>query len=538
MSAVKFTKCKEKSFLSMDIHRDRIQFDYPAEIYGKNHRIGDKPILVKVKAVNAKKIFVSSNDALGIFFLKKDVPIYVTKPVYEQLVLRLKDLQGYLVHYDEEGEKADLYDVNEVDIARTERNVIFVTYNEIIYFDAFMVEVVSSNTFLGWCNFILHIQKKRLAYISTFSLKGRISFKMAPTNLHMIILNQHKINIHELGLDDFLQVCQDNAIKIIPVDVSSMFLELFLFLLNTTKDMSIQICVVSPFYMEINRAVNGCGKWLNKKFKIDQHDPLPLSIKNVTCYNALSDISGLEDNSIVFCTKEEFDITNNSIDSCAYYRELIERMDKKTYETDEDDKQLKSMRTNEENTSDENSEEDERIKNIRAVFNSTDKNVLIDFVIASILKGDTVKAKHLFNRKYVVLNVMNYDMESDYAFNLNLCSTIPEMRSFYGNPVIASNMDSNLEGNDVFMTNEEIYVIDIPKIDYYVYNIKNVERIPAGNNLLLFDGKIRNERLICRKNQLKKMFRETYYLHDGIYFFPGLRKRVWFESDKFYITDY
>ncbi|ELQ75451.1 hypothetical protein THOM_1592 [Trachipleistophora hominis] len=558
MPAIKFTRCKENSFLSMDLHNDRIQFDYPAEIYGKNHRIGDKPILIKVKPVNAKKIFISSNNALGIFFMKKNVPIYITRPVYEQLVLRLRELQGYLVNYDDEHDKTDLRSVNDANITKAERNIIFITYNEITYFDTFMVEAVSSNTFLGWSNFILHVQNRKLAYVSTFSLKGRISFKMEPTKLHVIIYNQRQINTHGHNLDDFLRICQDDMIKIIPIDMSSMFLELFLFLLNTTRDMNIRICVVSSIYTAINRIVNGCGKWLNKKFRIEQHDPLPLIIKNVTYCDDLAGVNELDDDSIVFCTKEEFDVTNNSIDNGAYYGEMIGVLNKENGESTNGEKaqvtrakvlnkengkstngeKAQVTRAKEAVVDEDSPEDDVRIKRINTALGGADKNERIDFIIRSILKGDTTRAKGLFNRKYSVLNVMGYDMVSDYSFDLNLNSTVPEMRTFYGDPVIISNSGNGLKENDIAVTDEEVYVINVPNVDYYTYSIKNAERMSAGDNLLLFDGKIRNERLACTRNRLKRMFRETYYLYDGQYFFPGLRKKVWFDNDVFYIEDY
>lgn len=535
MPSFKFEQCKKDSFLEVNLDKKRIQFDYPAEIFGTNLRIGTKPILLKVKKTSARKIFVSSDSSLGIFFVKKNLQVFITRPVYEQLVIRLKELQGYLVDYDDEIEKSHVFDVNDVNLKKTERQIVFINYEQTINFRDFVIEVISSNTFLGWCNFIIKIGKKRLAYISSFSSKGRVSHKMEKRKLDLIAFNDRDQNPHESGLDDFLGLCKEESIKVIPIEMSSLFLEIFLFLLNTTRNLNLKIWIVFPFYEKLNRLINGSGTWLNQKFKIELQDPLPLDIKNVLYCNTLSDLIDVEDDSIIFCSKEEFDIVNNSMESSAYYEHLIKKMkdDRKVDETKgREEKQVDSM----ESSVDE--EIEERTENINIALKDMDRDLLFKFFKDAILSCDTSKSKCLFKKKYAVLNVINYDMPSDYYFNFQLNSKIPEIRSFYGDPVVLSNKNVFLKQSDFFMKNGETIVVDTPRDNFYKYTVENGDVLLFDGNNMLFDGAIKNGKLICGANRLKQLFREDYYFYNDFYFFPGQRKKLKLVGEVFYMFDY
>lgn len=514
----KSIKYTSSSFIAFNLFGKNILFDYPAEIYGKNLKIGSMSILLKTKNVTADIIFVTSSISLGIFFVKKNVKIYITKPVYRQLVLRLKELQSYLVSYDHEPENTDdLHDVNDVNLEQTKCNFIFVTYDEMVRFDNFLVEVVSSNSFIGWCNYIIHVQEKRLAYISSFSQKQRISTKPLRSNVDLAILNGLKPSSQEQDLENFSKVCQDNMIKVIPIDISSLFFELFLLLLKTIQKTTIRIYIVFPYFEEFIKIINGCGKWLNKKFNVEQADVLPLNIKNVLYFKTLSEINDIEDDAIVVCSKEEFGIVTSSLNNDVFYNELFVELQKNS----------NNALIN-----------DDYARAISCVSKETGQTVLIDYLISSILSFDLKKSENLFLKKYAVLNVMNYSMKCDFVFNLSPELSLAELRNFYGDPIVVSNTFNPSNSGDIYMVDGKSYFISTKLHKKYIYILKNRQHAAIHNNMLLFDGKIKNKTLICKQNKLKQIFREEYYVVQDTFFFPKLRRKIKLINNTFHISKY
>jgi len=79
-------------------------FEYPAPFYGKNHRFptfDDKQKSLKFvikKFPDMDAVFISSSLSFGVFFLK-NVKIYMTKPVFEQLLLKYEEYKNMCVAY-------------------------------------------------------------------------------------------------------------------------------------------------------------------------------------------------------------------------------------------------------------------------------------------------------------------------------------------------------------------------------------------------------------------------------------------------------
>ena len=82
-------------------------FDYNTGIYGVNFRIPSfedppKPLKFIVKNyVAIDSIFVSHSDSIGPLFLK-NTKIYLTKPVYEQILSKYEEYKSLILSYDEE----------------------------------------------------------------------------------------------------------------------------------------------------------------------------------------------------------------------------------------------------------------------------------------------------------------------------------------------------------------------------------------------------------------------------------------------------
>ena len=108
MVFIKQCNLKEFKFYKIYTKNETLIFDYPASIYGKNHQFASfkcppnslKFILNKQNCMYY--VFVSNSTSLGPLFIKNVERIYITKPVYEQIILKYEQYNCLGITYDED----------------------------------------------------------------------------------------------------------------------------------------------------------------------------------------------------------------------------------------------------------------------------------------------------------------------------------------------------------------------------------------------------------------------------------------------------
>lgn len=332
-----------KSILNDFFDQHSIQFDHPAKLAHSTLRPGTKPVLLCVPSTYAANILVSSEDALGIFFLDKSATVYITRPLYRLLELRLTELQSLLVSYDDEEKNLSKSGSDELQKPteesknfKTERQasnykqvsvisaikptVIFISLNAPIEFPDFTILPVPSNTFLGFCNFLIEICNRTIALVSTFSKDQRVSQKPNKKTVDCLIFNDSNRNLGEKerriqrsevknsenlptctnemngfrtylyenakiinqkknrkvsvqnnqkksNFSDLNELLKHSTVKLIPVNFSTDFCELLLHVLALFCDCHVLIC--HPEADSLIEVLNTSGTVVHDKFRVD-----------------------------------------------------------------------------------------------------------------------------------------------------------------------------------------------------------------------------------------------------------------------------
>lgn len=705
--------CKEKYSLHFKIQDKNIQFDCPAEIYHSQLVNGTKPILLKVQKSTASKIFISSNNALGIFFLNKKVQIYVTRPVFKQLVMRMKELQSFFVSYDDPIDKTNLHSVFDVNFKKTFSRINFITFNENFDFGNFKLHCIPSGTFLGWCNYILNIQDKKIGIFSSFSSNKRISNISKSEKLYFLIVNCSDLHSHidekipneqmiintdsnefeqaitfnheekcnasskdddldkglcviskttdEIDLmnndsnftcnnvhvnnsaidhnhiqtrkeinivnerqfdynenhqknnffpnetqknfdllneiyniithgyekrdnykqyeskknkrektnqfenakmqeyQQFLKCCQEESVKVIPIDFSTYFYEIFLFLIASIESNQIKIIICTTIHKKLVNLINESGKWIHTKFRIDLQDIFPKSKKNIIFYDTLSDIDELPSNSIIFCSIEEYEIVTKSLNTIKYWEYTIKKFTKKKFkiqtktidspvsnkstnskkklnieqypQKSETSNQLKEILIKNNEVSNKSTIHYENGNNTKAFFYNKLINQLPDhckynFIQSSLQKYSTPQKPSIFYKKYVVLNIMNdLRIDYDYKFNFNLILDLNSLQKHF------------IHKELILINTEQTYDINIYNHNFHTYLVK-CNHVLYDSQYLLINFLYENRIIFSIPENLKQYFDDDFYYKDGYFYFPNRRKKIKIHNNEITIDNY
>lgn len=507
-----FKKSIKNSFFQIKLKNQEIQFDYPADIFHSELRIGSKPILVKVPESTSSKIFISSENSLGIFFIKRKAKIYITRPMFKLLVLRLRELQSYFIDYEDIASEEGLFDISEADPDYTLSMVKFITFGENLSFSKFSLIVISANTFLGWCNFIITLNGENFLYISSFSAKNRISPKAEHQNIKTVILNKRidfdleskldYCNETEENLINFDEAILSPAIKVIPVDFTSDFYEVLLHVLAVHQKVKIYVCI--PNHKEYQILINSSAKWLPEKFRIDIQDMIPQDNKNIIYHDSILDINKIAQFSVVFCSKEEYELVYNSKDTTNYWKEVFdEYITDYTYNIDEN--------------TDENKEKTHFFYVKEAL-----KTIEDTFLLEALLKFEDHK-KNIFSEEYVVININNSNISSDMKIDLSLHMNIQEMFSFYNPQKIIYEIEGQIFEKTIYKDiNSDISTNEYPFV--YLIDTDNVQTL--DDNLFLEDCTVKN-RIIQSEPVTKNYILQKHFINlDGVFYFPNERKKI------------
>ncbi|EOB11364.1 hypothetical protein NBO_1248gi001, partial [Nosema bombycis CQ1] len=156
---------KTSSYLYLKNEYEILLFECPSIMYGFNFRPStfespQKKIKFKIPRLeNVDRVFVSSSESLGILFIKQDIDIYITLPVYEQILSNYYSLLKLQLTYENEKftdvKCTDVKCIDEIDLDRLKRNIRFITYNELIHINDITIECKPSGMFIGWVLFFI-----------------------------------------------------------------------------------------------------------------------------------------------------------------------------------------------------------------------------------------------------------------------------------------------------------------------------------------------------------------------------------------------
>lgn len=338
-----------------------ILFDFHSHIFGKNFSFVSfdcpkKPLkFILRKFPYLDSVFVTSSNSIGVLFLK-DTKIYLTRPVFEQILLKYEQLKDLSVSYDDLDENeirnllkntnntnnstntdifsvyhnttvldvSNLYTVvsiNDVNIKKFKENVIFVRYKQIININQYSIQVLPSGTSIGHCNYqITFPNTKKLLVLSSYSLKRRFSIGAAPIESDYLIINRkmdHNFDSIDL-LTAFIKKyvkdkSKDEVPLIIPVDFTTFFIELLFHILSLVDYSGVQITIVSNIFTKLDLLLNVHSEWLNNDF-FSISEPFPVrKYSNLKIENSFSGIEPTRN--LIFCNMEYFELIKHRIDS-------------------------------------------------------------------------------------------------------------------------------------------------------------------------------------------------------------------------------
>ncbi|KCZ82257.1 hypothetical protein H312_00280 [Anncaliia algerae PRA339] len=312
-----------------------ILFDFPGEIYGKNHCIptlktNNKPLKLVIPDIRYEHIdcvFVSSSESLGIFFLPKHVTVYVTEPVLDQLMLKISFLNKLKVYYEEEEHQGRLVNIKNYSLP----NIVRIRLNQSFCFSGIVVKALSAGTNIGWVNYTVK-DKFLFFYVKSISFDRRFSSPSPSILPDYLFLNRSCDNnsieeicctcknvnsiIPGLGLnDDFFtkdsKIEENKSIKlgrenfinflianskkknVVICEMNSFFIELLFFAFLALKGMPIYILMNE--FNSLRNKLNFYGEFLNTTMQDRMYkglDPLPLdNYENFFIINSIKDIN-------------------------------------------------------------------------------------------------------------------------------------------------------------------------------------------------------------------------------------------------------
>ncbi|KAM0674407.1 hypothetical protein GVAV_002020 [Gurleya vavrai] len=304
-------KHKNYSLLNFSNSSLKYQIDFPYKLYGTNHTLKNsyKPFLLKIPKIRlCSSIFISNSRSLGILFLKnKETKIYLTKPVFDQILLKYEELSIKINYEDEEiSEDEEIVNINDADIANFKKQCIFVKYNEII--NDYKIKIIcrSAGSFIGWCNYQIICIDCNLSFfiVSSISFNKRFSVQAKEIScdylvdirdLNFLSKNCEKIeNLESITFNEILK----NQIIIIPVEMTELFLEVIfhIFYIFTKKNKKAKIAVCSKIFDKLNTIVNIQSEWLNETFSSSVNSGTePFSFKSFDSFKSYTDIFEIEE---------------------------------------------------------------------------------------------------------------------------------------------------------------------------------------------------------------------------------------------------
>ncbi|WUR04289.1 ribonuclease [Vairimorpha necatrix] len=196
-------------------------------------------------------IFISNSSNIEILYLTLDVPIYITRPVYTQLLYK----------QDKNRNISDLF----------YKNCIFINYNQKIMFNKVEICVLPSGLYFGWCMFKIN----DLLYFSDISFVNKIctSVKIIKDIKFILWGNVEKetkrdtIESFNECLKNNLKINRNNPQISSPIEIYVEFPNFLLdIVLHINLYFNISVRVDCPDICRFINYLNSESDWINDKY--------------------------------------------------------------------------------------------------------------------------------------------------------------------------------------------------------------------------------------------------------------------------------
>ncbi|KAH9412054.1 putative beta-lactamase-like protein [Ordospora pajunii] len=316
MALIKRIVSRGRSCYVVHANEQTFLLDYPSSVYGAcisypSFDKSSRPLKLALPRLtdDIDYVLITRSDSLGVLFMQKDVPIYMTEPVFEQILMNYQSILNLRLHYEEDGDDGVL--VTSADIARFRRNVRLIRFDEICRFNQVRVIPRSAGTFIGWASYLIELEnRKTLCYVSSLSSKKRFSLDAGSISSDYLIVNTDKQpDIHEIDAFSDCIKCLETDIAVIPVDLTTLLLEVVFHVLSLLhlKD-SIPVYIVYPLFDRFYTTVGIQNDWLNKSFSSIK-DPFPIkAYKRLHVLTTIDKLATISGPAVVFCSPLEFSL--------------------------------------------------------------------------------------------------------------------------------------------------------------------------------------------------------------------------------------
>lgn len=329
MVSVKRISVEESSGYLVSTADNTFLFDVPGIVdasFGAVSRLGDGPcvrppqVLVPVFSFeNIDAVFVGRGDQLGVFFMQGFAgPIYMTAPVYGQLMIHLAellDLRG--VSYRERPcpEGAVFRPVTEHISIKPQ--VVIVGYHQQIAYPSASVGVFPAGTFLGWAAFTLR-RGARTVLCYTAGLPGENCLSVShayPEASYLLVDRTHRKPARERGIHaftrDLVAHIRNRETVLVILDIASCSVELVLHILSlTAQDPSPPpVVVASRHFRRLAVACDIQNEYLCDRLRTKAYDGRPplglLRFPGLRICRSLQNVS-VRRPSIIVCSALEY----------------------------------------------------------------------------------------------------------------------------------------------------------------------------------------------------------------------------------------
>lgn len=368
MAIFRTLRSEENAQVQVNILQHTMLFDYHASIYGRNFRFpsfGDpnKPLKFVVrKFADVDTVFVTNSNSIGVLFLSH-TKIYLTRPVFEQLMLRYEELKRLTITYDEmehqeiiekifassrddentsiselnntfpdisndfsfsienalinkqvmHSYKYKIISIDEIDLDKLKKNVVFIKYNQLISMGEYSVQSVPCGTFIGWCCYKITFPNSiSVMILTSYSQKRRFSIEAAPITADWLIINRRpclgfdSIDALSEYIEQYARRPTDARPLLIPVDLPTLFIEVLIHILSLVDPMNMPITIVSESFTKLDLLLNVHSEWLNKSF-YSISEPFPVKkYGNLRVVESLRDVEMKKN--FVFCNIEYYEL--------------------------------------------------------------------------------------------------------------------------------------------------------------------------------------------------------------------------------------
>ncbi|TBU19474.1 hypothetical protein CWI42_020330 [Ordospora colligata] len=316
MALIKRIVSRGKSCYVVHANEQTFLLDYPSSVYGvcisyPSFDKSPRPLKLALPRLtdDIDHVLITRSDSLGALFMQKDVPIYMTEPVFEQMLMAYQSILNLRLYYEDDGDDGVL--ITSADIQRFKRNVRFIRFDEVCRFNQVSVIPRSAGTFIGWANYLIELDnRKTICYISSLSNKKRFSLDAGCISSDYLIVNTDKQpNMHEIDAFSECIKCLDDEIAIIPVDLTTLLLEVVFHVLSLLhlKD-GIPVYIIYPLFDRFYTTVGIQNDWLNRSFS-SVKDPFPIkAYKRLHVLTTIDNLSTISGPAVVFCSPLEFSL--------------------------------------------------------------------------------------------------------------------------------------------------------------------------------------------------------------------------------------